>query len=558
MKKILYTALLLLVPSFTWAQVSKHVEVTKDYKPTVNQAQKLSIIPDMTDTVTMRPDIDYTITPRSYETALMTENFKPATITYWDYHRARPLYVRAAAGVPLQSQADVYLSTFNKDKGYAMVYANHLGDYRSRYNLEGVKVDKNTMEMSNRFGGRAGAFVGARMVEFDIVGDMQERHRYPSTGELIDFGRGTAKLRFGDDFTDLRRWNFNIEVAGGMFIDDDRVNDDNMNQYDLSAKFALGKMLGKNVLRIHAEYDGVFGAKGLELYKNNTFMAGARYGISGERFDFLMGADYYYDNVSESTNSPHKIFPFLRMTWKSATEGFVPFVEVDGGIKRNDYASLVYANPFLADDGYSLSQMANESQYNGRIGISGVLGQGVFSYNLSAELSFANDHAYWYTDALANYYYTQAYQHTLRIDGGLMLRPAGWFEAELKAGVFVWENYDKYYSNRPNFDSSLSLRYLGRKFTAGVTAAYRGGIKWMTLQLAEFDETLYDSDENVMKFGYVKTDATFTLGIEAEYRINDRWRVYAEGRNLTGSTIYEWLNYYRNTAEGVLGVKMSF
>ncbi|MBQ2429633.1 MAG: hypothetical protein II274_02155, partial [Alistipes sp.] len=74
MKKILYTALLLLVPSFTWAQVSKHVEVTKDYKPTVNQAQKLSIIPDMTDTVTMRPDIDYTITPRSYETALMTEN----------------------------------------------------------------------------------------------------------------------------------------------------------------------------------------------------------------------------------------------------------------------------------------------------------------------------------------------------------------------------------------------------------------------------------------------------------------------------------------------------
>ena len=555
MKKILYTALLLLIPSFTWAQVSKHVEGTKDYKPTVSQAQKLSIIPDMTDTVTMRPDIDYTITPRSYETALMTENFKPATITYWDYHRARPLYVRAAAGVPLQSQADVYLSTFNKDKGYAMAYVNHWGDYRNRFNVESIKVEENTTEMSNRVGGRVGLFVGQRVLEVDLLGDMQQRPRYPSTGELIDFGRMSGKVRFGDDFKDLRRWNFNIEVGGGMFLDDREEN--NFNQSNFSAKVALGKMLGRNVLRIHASYDGVYGAKGLAEYKNNMIMAGARYGLSSERFDFLIGADYYYDDVSSSTNSPHHIFPYLRMTWRNSTDGFVPFIEVDGYMKRNDYASLIYTNPFLAEDGFALSQMANESLYNGRIGIGGTLGRGVFSYNLSAELSLADNHAYWYSDINANYYYTQAYQHTLRIDGGLMLRPAGWFEAELKAGVYVWENYDDYYSNSPNFDTSLGLRYLGRKFSAGVTVAYRGGIKWMTASLIE-DVMPVEERAETPKFGYVKTDDTFTLGVEAEYCINDRWRVYAEGRNLTGSTVYEWLHYYRNTAEGIVGVKFSF
>ena len=137
------------------------------------------------------------------------------------------------------------------------------------------------------------------------------------------------------------------------------------------------------------------------------------------------------------------------------------------------------------------------------------------------------------------------------------MRPAGWLEAELKGGVYVWENYDDHYANRPNFDAELGVRYLGRKFTAGVTAAYRGGIKWMTL-LPEFDDTLYAENEQTREFGYVKTDATFTLGVEAEYRINDRWRVYAEGRNLTGSKVYEWLNYYRDTAEGIVGVKISF
>ncbi len=559
MKKILYTVFLLALPLLSMAQVSKQVEVTKDYKPTVSEAQKLSIVPDMTDTVTMSPDIDYTITPRSYETALMTQNFKPATITYWDYHRARPLYLRVAAGVPLQSEADVYLSTVNKDRGYAMIYANHWGDYRNRYNIDGEKVDKRKMEMSNHFGGRAGLFVGPRTFEVDIWGDMQERHRYPSTGELIDFGRGKAKLRFGDDFKDLSRWNFNVEVEGDLFIDDDRFNQQYMNQYDLSAKFALGKMLGRNVLRIHAGYDGVFGAEGLDLYKNNTFMVGARYGISSDRFDFLVGADYYYDkDASAATSNPHKIYPFLRMTWKNATESFVPFIEVDGGIKRNDYASLVYTNPFLADDGYQLSQMANESQYNGRAGFGGTLGKGVFSYSLSAELSLANNHAYWYTDAKANYYYTQAYQHTLRIDGSVILRPIGWFEAELKAGVYAWENYEDYYSNRSNFDASLDLRYLGRKFSAGVTAAYRSGIKWMTLLPNDDNLSIVEEADKTSKFGYVKTAGTFTLGVEAEYRINERWTVYAEGRNLTGSDIYEWLHYYRPTAEGIVGVKMSF
>ena len=92
------------------------------------------------NTVKMRPDIDYSIEPRTFQTSLLTENFKPATITYWDYYRARPLYVRLASGAPLASEADVYVSAFNKDRGYAMAYINHWGDYRNRINMAEEKV----------------------------------------------------------------------------------------------------------------------------------------------------------------------------------------------------------------------------------------------------------------------------------------------------------------------------------------------------------------------------------------------------------------------------------
>ena len=66
MKRVLYTALLLLLPALSMAQVSKQVEVEKDYTPSVGKAQKLAMVADMTDTMMMRPDIEYSFSPRSY------------------------------------------------------------------------------------------------------------------------------------------------------------------------------------------------------------------------------------------------------------------------------------------------------------------------------------------------------------------------------------------------------------------------------------------------------------------------------------------------------------
>jgi hypothetical protein len=547
------------MPAVASAQVAKHVEVTKDYAPSVSQAQKLSSLPDMTDTVTMRPDIDYTITPRSYETSLETRNFKPATITYWDYSRSRPLYASVAMGAPLQSEADAYISTFNKDKGYAMAYVNHWGDYRNRRNLLDERVKKSTAEMSNRIGGRAGLVWGRHLLEADIYGDQQLRHRYPTTGEKIHFGKLQGKVRLGDDFTDLSRWNFNIEAGGGFFLDGNKGG--NYNQSNFEAKAAVGKMLGQHLFKLHVSYSGVYGAKTIDAYKNGTLMAGLRYGFSGKRFEFVVGADYYYDKVSESVDSPHHIFPNLKMTWKNRSQGFIPFVEVDGGLRRHDFASLMYENPFftpIEGVGSLLASAPNEAVYNGRAGFGGVLGRGVFAYNLSAELSFANDHFYWFANN-ANYYFTSAYQHSLRIDGSILLRPAAWFEAELKAGVYVWENYDNHYSNRPNFETSLKLSFVARRFSADINFGYRGGIKWMTMaEGSDTGDLIALPAPPTLSFSHVKTDSELTLGLYAEYRINDRWGVFAEGRNFTGSRIYEWYGYYRDSAEGLLGVKFTF
>ena len=135
----------------------------------------------------------------------------------------------------------------------------------------------------------------------------------------------------------------------------------------------------------------------------------------------------------------------------------------------------------------------------------------------------------------------------------MKIRPAGWFEAELTAGVYAWENYGDYYANRPNFDAALDLRVITHELKIDINFGYAGGIKWMT-----GTDSTNENGEITTSYGYVKTNNTFSLGLSAEWRVCERIAVFAEGRNLTGSRIYEWLNYYQNTPQGLLGVKMTF
>lgn len=167
MKRILFAAALLAaLPCSVSAQVEKRVEVTKAYVPSVESAAKLAVVPDMTDTVKMRPEIDYTITPLSLQTTLATRPIRPATVTYWEFNRPLPFYLKAGAGYPLNSVLDFYASSQNPGTGYVVGYVNHEGRYAKIKNDFGIK--NNSTRMLNRIGAAAGKYFGKHILEGDL------------------------------------------------------------------------------------------------------------------------------------------------------------------------------------------------------------------------------------------------------------------------------------------------------------------------------------------------------------------------------------------------------
>ena len=129
------------------------------YVPKVESALKLAVEPDMTDTTRMRPEIDYTVTPLSLRTTLTTRPIRPATVTYWEFNRPLPFYLKVGAGYPLNSVVDFYATTQNPSTGYVIGYVNHEGSYSKIANE--IDAKNNSTRMYNRAGVAAGSTSGA-------------------------------------------------------------------------------------------------------------------------------------------------------------------------------------------------------------------------------------------------------------------------------------------------------------------------------------------------------------------------------------------------------------
>ena len=415
---LMFIAGMLAVPGVLNAQVEKRVEVSKAYVPSVEHATKLAVRPNMVDTAAIQPEIDYSITPLTLETQLATRPIRPATITYWEFDRPLPFYLKAGAGYPLNSALDLYVSTQNPDIGYALGYINHDGRYgRIPYTPDG---DHSALWMDNRVGVAAGKYIGRHVLE----GEVSYRNRiidryglfpdpdFPTfdNGNRRVIGDLQGKIRIGDDFNDLSRTNFNVEVTAGNWwnpLDSKLYLEDNVvpvldypyeNEWNLGVDAAVGRRFGRHTLVFRAGFEGRWGGdrKGESVwaapsdYYNRTYSGAFRYAYRARSVDMEFGLDYYRDDVA-GRDAANYFIPYAHLRFDLGGGGFVPYVELDGTLKHNDMRELMETNLYYVPR-YTDLMPRNTVDYSVRVGVSGRLVEDKLIYRLFVGYSFIENH----------------------------------------------------------------------------------------------------------------------------------------------------------------------
>ena len=580
MKKFLMIALLAAaLPRMAAGQVEKQVEVTKAYVPKVESAAKLAVEPDMTDTARLRPEIDYTITPLSLRTTLSTRPIRPATVTYWEFNRPLPFYVKAGAGYPLNSVFDFYASSQNPSTGYVVGYVNHEGQYAKIKNDFGIK--NNSTRMFNRFGAAAGKYFGKHILEGDVHYDNRMYHRYGiyadpemssdfQADSRVDYGDARVAVRFGDDFQDLTRTNFEVSLRGGLFFDHSEWPNDNAEsrQTTLEAGAKIARGFGRSSFSLGMGYERLAGQKSISAFTQQLIRASLRYRYTGGTVLLEAGADYYHDRTDLDRNDPaagnigvdpaNYILPFIRLDFNLGTPVLKPFFETDGSVRPNDFRTLTLENPYVR---HSTWLTKSSVDYNFRLGVGGSLWRSRFAYRVWAGVSVRDNHVFWFTHrffadngltdevAVASFFSPVTDRQTeTSFNAEIEFRPVSALKFSLGAHGYLYNDETDLENGAPSFAGNLGVAYEGRKVSFGVKALMQSVRRWSVA--SDMEGTSYD--------------AVFEAPFAVDLRVNFDWKVsgrvtlFAEGRNLINRRLYEYAWYPELGANFTAGIKANF
>lgn len=611
------------------AQVAKQVEVTKAYVPELSKAVKLPIAPDMTDTVRLRPEIDYTVTPSAMATNLATEPFRPATVTYWEFNRPRPFYLKAGAGAPLNSVLDLYASTQNSGTGYVVGYLNHAGDWAEIRNDFGVRSP--SWRMRNRLGAAAGRYLGRRLLEGRIEAVNRLYSNYAFDGaeaSCIRYDGGAVSyapfakisndrqhyndaalhLRIGDDFTDLRRFNFDVALRGGYFLNSLQMQPayrgwgiDKERYHELSGGGAVrfAKAFGRHAFEFKADVDGMWSS--LLDNRSMQLLFGLHYACRHEKLRWSAGLDYVHDAsewnkaVGEDPADPKKVLlepesdranrflPKASIAYDPAGGRFILYAELTGSVRRNDMRTLSRLNPYVGPR--SIVPSTEEHRVAG--GIEGATGRGRFSYKLYVGYAHELNALQWVARFAPNaapgtgsdvgymsfFAPCTTTLKALSLNAELAWRPSSRFafDGEVHAhsfkgaGSLSGQNGSPYTLayGRPQLSARLRGAYRARKVAFEVEGRLQSVRHWSVFaSVCEANVASDPAGSNTERIRHDRFDyevpITVDLAARFDWFVSHKVTLFAEGRNLCDAKLYDWA-YYRDCGIGfAAGVKLQF
>lgn len=599
-------------------ELDKEVVVTKEYTPTLSTPDKLAIEPRMDDTVALRPEVSYSIAPQVWATRFEQQPITAANTYVWNYRRQPMLYVKAGAGYPLNSMADVLFSHTDGARNSFGIDVVHRGQWCDVKDQVGVQHDADYSDSRVRLFGSLG--VGKRMsAGIEVVADHDLRNYYGdlnpqacamsmplaglvATNPLNGFGAG-GRLWLGDDFSDLSHLNFRVAVDGGYYssklkelfikrLGETEVSDFEAGLMSVGAEIEMAKMFSQHGARLIVGYDYKSGSKS-SGYRNSIISIAPRYlfnngalrveagvtvdidqctsnaAVEGAQGHYALGYSFYTGEKSKGA----RLFPYLRLSYNESGL-FTPFVEADGGLQSYDQQSLAEINPYIAP----VYDAANAALYSVRLGLMGATRSNVLSYSVWAGATI-NDRALY--PFMLNSFYFPLVDKLTRIDiaGELMLRPARGLEMALDARYhinkigqmidnFVGLGMNSAEDQQVSLYQGLTDYNGGRKplpsFDVDFKVRYTGAKFMIGAKVGvtgAYDclqlVTLTQSE----KLGYLyeqECPMRIDLGVEAEYRLGKRFSIWAEANNLLNRRDYIYPLYPSVGINCTAGVKLVF
>jgi hypothetical protein len=534
------------------SSLQREVTLYNPYKPSLNVVRKRSFLPELKDTMQIKPVFRYEVNAEPFMPEYTVSPIKAAALLPDPLPKLYKSYITAGLGTHLSPFGELSITNERSKKGAVGLYVRHFSS-NGKVKLENDdKVFAGYMDIDASLFGKK--FIKKSLLEGSVDFTRKTRYAYGYAPEITGYAPDKdsirmkynnigAKASFSSATLDSNNLSYDVNLAYDYFHHLKDMYQQLFRVDGLFAKSVKGFYVGSGInLDLYMPADS--------LSASNEYIVSISPFIkkSNAQWNFKFG----FEALRDRSNEFH-VYPDIDFGFNVIPSYMSFFARLSGYLERNDPLKIVSENPYLANRKFFGDQPEailfglpdTDHELIVSAGLKGNTGIGG-NYLISASYSMIQDMLF-YTNlvspdtiiprSVGNYFmFIKDPGELFNIHGEM----TGQISDKLSfSGVANFYNYSFGITpwNKPSWDAVAGLDYnLRDKIIAGVELTAIGKRK-----------NIINGDYFSRNRGYTQTEiempSHFNLNLTAEYRYSKILSFWARFNNISFRDYYEWAYY---------------
>ncbi|WP_372932106.1 hypothetical protein [Mariniphaga sediminis] len=558
--------------------LTQEVEVVKSYRPTISDANKISSMPRIEDAEHEKPSFNYNIFSQPIYNTFSVNQLKAATFSSEPAEDTGFGLVRAGVGNYNRPYGEVFFNSQNIRNTLFGLHGKHLSSH-GKLKLEGGdKVDapfsENEAEMFLKHFYRSSVLsinLGFDHKGFDFYG-------YPLESIPDFLKEEDQEINYQGKRQTFTKGSFNIGLENATAGRNDITFDFDFLYHYFGAKTGQREHFGEFMVDLKKPYDkgtgfleaGITFVRAEEVFNRNQMALGKSqqtwitakpsYLLGGDMANIRLGVNAWFV-MDSSTDMMAKLAPNIRANFAPVEEIINIFAGIDGNYINNHYSKIAYENPFVDPEHHVKNTFEQFHVYGGFDGKLAAKTNFKISvdYSKLKEQPLYYQFGYEYDDEgtatpVVDNDFDVIYDNLSRLKFNVEIFHA-YFE---KVNLLLSGNYYVYKMDTmeepwhlPDWDAKLSLGYeVSEQLSLTTDLFFTGQRKALIMSVPGEDPRKPEALTNAellqledLQFNSYNLPTVFDLNLNANYKITNRFSVFAQLNNFGFQKYQQWLGY---------------
>ncbi len=566
--------------------LTQEVEVTKSFKPTISDANKINDMPKPDQTEHQKPTFNYSIYSQPIFSTFSVNPLKAAAIEETRKPNTGYGLVRAGLGNYYKPYGEFFFDHLNSRKSIFGIHGKHLSSL-GKIKLEGGdKVDapfaKNEAEVYfDQFLRKS-----VLSLNFDISHDGFDYYGYPKVAIPEPLKEKDQNINYQGKHQTFTKGGLNISLSNPSVEMDDNDVSFNLRYYYFNTKTKQKENYGKLSVRAQHQFDkgsgvleaGVIYSQADEIFNRATMAIGTRsqtwlfanpsYIIGDEEANFQMGVKTWFI-IDKDFDAVAHITPNLRANYTPVKDILKLYAGITGDYINNNYSKIAYENPFV-DPQHDIKNSFEKIHFLG--GIDGKFSSKT-NFKISADYSLIDSqplyylHQYTYPDPninpnpiLTDNDFKVMYDNLSLFKFNLEIFHSSSEKLEfLVSGNYYLYNLNEQKSawNLPDWDGNFSLSYKITEQLSVSTDVFLVGTRKALIIETMFPDTPIDT-ANPPTYKSYNLDTAIDLNVRGNYKLTQKFSVFAQLNNFGFQKYERWFGYPVQSLNFLAGLSYAF